>query len=100
MSVAVPSAMLPFEERNSPSVCRRSLGWRTDSVGFAVECPGGGTGPMATRRGLVVDDEPEVRSALTDILRATRYTDTPQVEGAAHGQARLDPGSPHRPGPV
>lgn len=45
---------------------------------------------MATRRVLVVDDEPEVRSALTDILRAMRYTDALEVEGAADGQVALD----------
>ena len=45
---------------------------------------------MATRRVLVVDDEAEVRSALTDILRAMRCTDTLEVEGAADGQAGLD----------
>jgi CheY-like chemotaxis protein len=45
---------------------------------------------MATRRVLVVDDEPEVRSALADILRAMRYTDAMEVEGAADGQAALD----------
>ncbi|HEX9480284.1 MAG TPA: response regulator [Methylomirabilota bacterium] len=52
---------------------------------------------MATRRVLVVDDEPEVRSALTDILRAMRYTDTLEVEGAADGQAGLDSVIRHRP---
>ena len=45
---------------------------------------------MATRRVLVVDDEAEVRSALTDILRAMRYADALEVEGAADGQAALD----------
>ena len=45
---------------------------------------------MATRRVLVVDDEAEVRSALTDILRAMRYTDALEIEGAADGQGALD----------
>ena len=42
---------------------------------------------MATRRVLIVDDEAEVRSALTDILRAMRYTDTLEIEAVADGQA-------------
>jgi DNA-binding NtrC family response regulator len=45
---------------------------------------------MATRRVLVVDDEPEVRKTLTDILRAMRYSDVLEVEGAADGRAGLD----------
>ena len=45
---------------------------------------------MAIRRVLVVDDEAEVRSALTDILRSMRYADALEVEGAADGQAALD----------
>jgi DNA-binding response OmpR family regulator len=45
---------------------------------------------MATRRVLVVDDEAEVRGALTDILHAMRYTDALEVEGLADGQAALD----------
>jgi CheY-like chemotaxis protein len=45
---------------------------------------------MAIRRVLIVDDEAEVRSALTDILRAMRYTDTLEIEAVADGQAGLD----------
>lgn len=45
---------------------------------------------MATRRVLVVDDEAEVRNALSDILRAMRCTDAVEVEGLADGQAALD----------
>ena len=42
---------------------------------------------MAIRRVLIVDDEAEVRSALTDILRAMRYTDTLEIEAVADSQA-------------
>lgn len=47
---------------------------------------------MATRRVLSVDDEAEVRSALTEILRTMRGTDPLEIEGAADGQAGLDAG--------
>ena len=45
---------------------------------------------MATRRVLIVDDEPEVRKTLTDVLRAMRYPDVLQIEGVADGQQGLD----------
>jgi CheY-like chemotaxis protein len=45
---------------------------------------------MATRRVLIVDDEADVRSALADILRAMRYSEPLETEGAADGQAGLD----------
>jgi DNA-binding response OmpR family regulator len=45
---------------------------------------------MATRRVLIVDDEAEVRRTLTDILRAMRYPEALDIEGAADGQAGLD----------
>ena len=45
---------------------------------------------MATRRVLVVDDEADVRSALTEILRAMRYPDALEVEEAPDGQQGLD----------
>ncbi len=45
---------------------------------------------MATRRVLIVDDEADVRGALSDILRAMRYPDALELEGAADGQAGLD----------
>lgn len=45
---------------------------------------------MATRRVLVVDDEAEVRGALTEILRAMRYPDALEVEEAPDGQEGLD----------
>jgi two-component system, NtrC family, C4-dicarboxylate transport response regulator DctD len=52
---------------------------------------------MATRRVLIVDDEAEVRSALTEILRAMRGTDPLEIEGAADGQAGLDAVVRNRP---
>lgn len=45
---------------------------------------------MPTRRVLVVDDEAEVRSALTQILRAMRYPEALEVEEAPDGQQGLD----------
>ena len=45
---------------------------------------------MATRRVLIVDDEPEVRKTLTDILRAMRYPDGLEIEGAADGREGLE----------
>jgi DNA-binding NtrC family response regulator len=45
---------------------------------------------MATRRVLIVDDEADVRDALSDILRAMRYPDALELEEAADGQAGLD----------
>ncbi len=45
---------------------------------------------MATRRVLIVDDEPEVRRTLTDILRAMRYPDELEIEGASDGREGLD----------
>jgi CheY-like chemotaxis protein len=45
---------------------------------------------MAPRRVLIVDDEPEVRKTLTDILRAMRYPDGLEIEGAADGREGLD----------
>ena len=45
---------------------------------------------MATRRVLIVDDEPDVRKTLTDILRAMRYPDALEIEGAPDGQEALD----------
>lgn len=47
-------------------------------------------GEMGTRRVLIVDDEPDVRKTLTDILRAMRYSDVLQIEGAPDGQEGLD----------
>lgn len=52
---------------------------------------------MAPRRVLIVDDEAEVRSALTEILRAMRGTDPLEIEGAADGQAGLDAVVRNRP---
>jgi len=52
---------------------------------------------MATRRVLIVDDEAEVRSALADILRAMRYTDTLEVAEASDGQEGLDAVLAQRP---
>ena len=52
---------------------------------------------MATRRVLIVDDEAEVRSALTEILRAMRGSDPLEIEGAADGQAGLDAVVRNRP---
>ena len=45
---------------------------------------------MATRRVLIVDDEPDVLKTLADILRAMRYADAMEIEGAADGQEGLD----------
>lgn len=45
---------------------------------------------MATRRVLIVDDEPDVRKTLTDILRAMRYADTLEIEEASNGREGLD----------
>jgi DNA-binding NtrC family response regulator len=45
---------------------------------------------LATRRVLVVDDEPDVVDTLSDIVRAMRYTDTLEVEGASDGAQGLD----------
>jgi two-component system response regulator MprA len=45
---------------------------------------------MATRRVLIVDDEPDVRKTLTDILRAMRHPDVIELEAAADGQQALD----------
>jgi DNA-binding response OmpR family regulator len=45
---------------------------------------------MASRRVLIVDDEAEVRKTLTDILRAMRYPETLDIDGAPDGQAGLD----------
>jgi len=45
---------------------------------------------MATRRVLIVDDEPDVRKTLTDILRAMRYADTLEIEAAPDGREGLD----------
>ena len=45
---------------------------------------------MATRRVLIVDDEPDIRKTLTDILRAMRYPDALEIETAPDGQEGLD----------
>lgn len=45
---------------------------------------------MATRRVLIVDDEPDIRKTLTDILRAMRYPDALEIETAPDGQEDLD----------
>ena len=45
---------------------------------------------MATRRVLVVDDEPDVVNALADVLRTMRYTDPLEVEGVSDGAQGLD----------
>ena len=45
---------------------------------------------MASRRVLIVEDEAEVRKTLTDILRAMRYPEALDIEGAPDGQAGLD----------
>jgi CheY-like chemotaxis protein len=37
---------------------------------------------MASRRVLIVDDEPDIRKTLTDILRAMRYPDAVEIETA------------------
>jgi DNA-binding NtrC family response regulator len=52
---------------------------------------------MATRRVLIVDDEAEVRSALADIVRAMRYTDTLEVAEASDGQEGLNAVVAQRP---
>jgi len=44
---------------------------------------------MATRRVLIVDDEPDIRKTLTDILRAMRYPDALEIETAPGGQEGL-----------
>jgi CheY-like chemotaxis protein len=45
---------------------------------------------MASRRVLIVDDEADVRKTLTDILRAMRYPEPLEIEGAADGHDGLD----------
>lgn len=45
---------------------------------------------MASRRVLIVDDEADVRKTLTDILRAMRYPEPLEIEGAADGRDGLD----------
>jgi CheY-like chemotaxis protein len=45
---------------------------------------------LATRRVLVVDDEPDVVNTLADVLRTMRYTDTLEVEGVSDGAQGLD----------
>jgi CheY-like chemotaxis protein len=42
------------------------------------------------RRVLIVDDEAEVRKTLTEVLRAMRYPDGLEIEGAPDGQEGLD----------
>jgi DNA-binding response OmpR family regulator len=45
---------------------------------------------MATRRVLIVEDEPDVRKTLTDILRAMRYAEPLEIEGVPDGREGLD----------
>jgi CheY-like chemotaxis protein len=47
-----------------------------------------GTGPLTTRRILVVDDEPGVRETLVHLLRALGY-DVVEADGGRAGLARL-----------
>jgi len=45
---------------------------------------------MAIRRVLIVEDEPDVRKTLTDILRAMRYSEPLEIEGVPDGREGLD----------
>lgn len=45
---------------------------------------------MATRRVLIVEDEADVRKTLTDVLRAMRYAEPLEIEGAPDGREGLD----------
>jgi DNA-binding response OmpR family regulator len=45
---------------------------------------------MAIRRVLIVEDEPDVRKTLTDILRAMRYAEPLEIEGVPDGREGLD----------
>jgi DNA-binding NtrC family response regulator len=45
---------------------------------------------VATRRVLIVEDEADVRKTLTDILRAMRYAEPLEIEGAPDGREGLD----------